>query len=85
MLVLPGDAGALARAVRGALCPSAALEAQVAAAEARAREVYGVDAMRNAIAALIERVANNNRRAKQEGPLTPALSREGRGESGRAR
>ena len=79
MLVPPGDADALAEAVRKALCPGAALEAQIEAAEARAREVYGVEAMRSAIAALIERVANGKSRAKQEDPLTLSLSPRGEG------
>jgi glycosyltransferase involved in cell wall biosynthesis len=56
-LVPPGDADALAAAVRTAISRPNALSAQVERAKARAREAYGVKRMQDAIGEVIGRVA----------------------------
>jgi glycosyltransferase involved in cell wall biosynthesis len=60
-LVPPGDAEALAGAIREVLAGGAALAAQTGRAEARALKMYSTGPMRSAIAGLIARVAESGR------------------------
>ena len=57
-LVPPNDPKALADALRSVFANPAALAPQLDRAESRARAVYGMDAMRSTIAAVVRRAVS---------------------------